>query len=264
MGLIKTEHLDFKPDYTLSTRDLYVKVAKAVISASGTTVLAQVHPQERNAIVGLPSWAQDWSLEAQDTRFIDISHFLKAKVHHGFQSKDDGKDILSVQGIKLDTIKYCTQAYDVVRHVGRPDYAPLRRRAYNLRIVLQGLLCHLENQKHSELLLKLFRCCSDVSPVADRERAMQALTSRDPVETVLLQSQHKIPSESEEKCAECTGGRRFENRLEALLCPHLPILYDDPDKTDFSDYFTENGFSKLRTEAKLSGLCNILICQIRR
>jgi hypothetical protein len=192
LSLVKTEHLDFKPDYTHSTRVIYTQAAKAIIKALGTSVLALCYSKEDNAITGLPSWVQDWSLEARRTRFITINNRFKARTNHEFGVNEDGKDTLTVRGIKVDTIKYCTQAYDIVKSVDYSEYAFLRHRAFNLRRLLQELLLHVDNQKHSELPLVLFRCISDALPAANTEKMMLALLSRNPIEVILLQSQPEV------------------------------------------------------------------------
>jgi len=82
------------------------------------------HSHENTTTTGLQTWALDWSLQGRSPRFLTILYTFKAFVNHDFGINDEAKDFLSVQGIKLDTIKYCTETYDIVGHVKYQEYGP--------------------------------------------------------------------------------------------------------------------------------------------
>jgi len=103
----------------------------------------------------------------------------------------------------------------------------------------------------------ILRSMSDAEPAIYAEKMMLALASRNPTEAKLLLSKEQITEISEEHCTECTGGNLFESRLQALLCPHLPILYSSPAVGEFTDCFTGSRISELIKEANLSGISNV-------
>jgi Heterokaryon incompatibility protein (HET) len=274
-GLIDTSKLphDFRPDYTLDTREVYIKAAKIIIQASGTSVLCLCHPQQTNKISGLPTWVPDWSMARHEPRFIEVNSTFKSRCSHTFLVGSDNQPILSVQGIKLDSIVYCTETYDIGGTVKLQEYAPvfeaerggvstlhpflprLRRLAFFSRKVFCELRQHIKAERHAEISIMLLRVLDDDEPTDISLDAFKALTSRNPIELLVLLSQKQASTSSEERCQSCTGGECFESRLDALLCPHLPIEYDSPDVDTQQDCFEPEKFTELfiqgNTDSKL-------------
>jgi hypothetical protein len=272
-GFLNPEDYDFQPDYSSSTKDVFVNASKAIIDAAGHSVLSLCYDHEANAIPNLPSWCPDWSLPQQKNRFIDPNYTFRRQSEHSFETDINGDIVLRVQGLHLDTIVYVTDVYNGGPTVTMKDFAtgtedgleegsiasifgphlPLWRGFASL---IRKLYLDLANQwppnKVDTLTSVLLRCLNDEGLGDDKLDVFRCLISRNPIEaTILLCLSSKAPSS--ESCDTCTQGLHFPTRLEALFCVHLPVLYNSPVSDSFDDLFVPSNFQTTIIDNTIGG-----------
>jgi hypothetical protein len=275
-GFLDPKDYDFQPDYTASTRDVFVNASKAIFDAAGQSVLSLCYDCEANTTPNLPSWCPDWSLTQQSSRFVSPNHTFRRQIEHSFTSNENGDVVLSVQGLHLDTIHYVSDIYKENARTSMKDYgsylsAEEKEEKEDSMVILlnqflpswrylaalvRKLYFDLSNQRlqHSSdsLIPALFRCLDDDECTKARADAFKCLISRDPVEASIL---FCLPSEASslEVCDVCTQGSPFTSRLEALFCEHLPVLYNSPDAESFDDLFVTSSFQTFVGGKSVSG-----------
>jgi hypothetical protein len=106
------------------------------------------------------------------------------------------------------------------------------------------------------LLSPFFRCLDEDMFSANVDETLipsfRCLLSRAPIETSLLFYADDKGS-SLEVCKDCTQGLPFSSRLEALYCPHLPMLYETFGLGSPSKVFVLSDMRRLRDAANLNG-----------
>lgn len=108
LGLLPDEVRDnFKPDYSLSLRDVYVNVVDYLLTTTERldVICESIHFPPLNSIPNLPTWTPDWSHIPQTTSLV-INHTFKAsgstKAKWSFK---DRRSKLSISAIFIDVIK---------------------------------------------------------------------------------------------------------------------------------------------------------------
>lgn len=204
-------------------------------------------------------------------RDMPVSFLFKSHVDHSFVDTDT-ESVLRVQGIRLDQIKHCAKPLNVqiiaklasfMEHPGKEKLPSekLTPHLFNFRTVSHAsrhlwiqMNQWLKDRDFDDLLAVLFRILADDEEfVEDMRNVLISMVSRDPLIALHLLSLKEVNTPSSEYCSVCTGDDPFKNHLEALICPHLPVLYDSLDDQENQDLFVYENYRNMRQKADVDG-----------
>lgn len=106
----------FEADYNMTTDDLYVRVAYALLNQreEGHWVLSKVTHEDRNSITNLttPSWAPRWDQTNPQTCSVgSIGRWYRAGGDkHLFEFEKDDNNVLTVKGVAFDEIVWLSHS----------------------------------------------------------------------------------------------------------------------------------------------------------
>lgn len=108
LGLLPDEVRDnFKPDYSLSLRDVYVNVVDYLLTTNERldVICECIHFPLHNSTSNLPTWAPDWSHIPQTTSLSANHNFKASGTTKAKWSFKDRRSKLSISAIFIDVIK---------------------------------------------------------------------------------------------------------------------------------------------------------------
>lgn len=105
LGFQKNSTIDIRPDYSVSTEEVYVRTAKAIVDGSRSLELFGVlHRGPAEVLTkSIPSWAPDWSAEplAVPLHASHISTYFSASRKYDYSAVPNG---LAAEGKVIDTV----------------------------------------------------------------------------------------------------------------------------------------------------------------
>ena len=105
LGFQKNSRIDIRPDYSVSTEEVYVRTAKAIVDGSRSLELFGVlHRGPAEVLTkSIPSWVPDWSAEplAVPLHVSHISTYFSASREYDYSAVPNG---LAAKGKVIDTI----------------------------------------------------------------------------------------------------------------------------------------------------------------
>jgi hypothetical protein len=105
-------HPDLRPDYEISVRDLYIRLARYLLETTGLSLLGCI--QGPSSIDNLPSWVPDWShLSVNNSFSFHIRYHSTPAGAYTLRTTEEGQCALGLQGFRIGRICHLSYIIDV-------------------------------------------------------------------------------------------------------------------------------------------------------